>query len=96
MAKPNKVTKKKSNKATSKILKRQSKSTSSKVDKLDSKIDISEITLLQLNEKDEKKKSLLDSHTLKTALDKDAEAKRNQKQDEGDLMKQLELIGFKG
>ncbi len=96
MAKPSKGIKKKSSKTSSKILKKNSKSTSSKVDKLDSKIDVSEITLLQLNQSnDEKKKSILDHKSLKKDHDKDVETKENEKKNEGDLMKQLELIGFK-
>lgn len=97
MAKGSKGISKKTSKTSSKLLKKTSKSTASKVDKLD-KIDISEITMginTQDSEKKLKQKSLLDHKSLKKDHDKDVEQKESQKKDEGDIMAQLELIGFK-
>lgn len=98
MAKGSKGISKKTSKTSSKLLKKTSKSTASKIDKLDSKIDISEITMgfnVKDSEKNPKQKSLLDHKTLKKDHDKDVEQKETQKKDEGHMMAQLELIGFK-
>ncbi|CCH43785.1 hypothetical protein BN7_3339 [Wickerhamomyces ciferrii] len=87
----------KSSKTPSKLLKKTSKSTTSKIDKLDASLDLSEITLDLMNHEaaKQKKKSILDHKDLKKDHDKDVATQETQKQNEGDMMKQLEMIGFK-